>query len=237
MTLVETAKALSEVVVTATRTERTINDIPMPVQLVDQEQIERIGSIRLNEVLAEQTGLQMISDHGAGLQMQGLSSDYILILINGEPVIGRTAGTTDLSRLSVNNIERIGMIRGPSSSLYGSEAMAEVVNIITKDNALGWNGTLGTPSRSFNTWDAQAEAGYRGERLSARLFANRLRSDGYDITENICSPNRGSVPSAYLRTQAILPHQRPTATAGKQPLLPRSSNDQLNLTPRKNLFA
>ncbi len=89
----------------------------MPVQLVAKAQIERIGSLRLNEVLLEQTGLQMISNHGAGLQMQGLSSDYILILIDGEPVIGRTAGTVDLSRISVNNIERIEIIRGPSSSL------------------------------------------------------------------------------------------------------------------------
>ena len=182
--LIEATEALGEVIVTATRTERSIDNIPMPVQLVAEEQIERIGSLRLDEVLQEQTGLQMISDHGAGLQMQGLSSDYILILIDGEPVIGRTAGTVDLSRITVNNIERIEIIRGPSSSLYGSEAMAGVVNIITKDNATGWNGTLGTQYRSFRTWDAQAEVGCRGERLSARVFANRLRSDGYDLTDN-----------------------------------------------------
>ena len=182
--LAESSEALPDVVVTATRTERSIDNIPMPVQRVTEEQIDRIGSLRLDEVLQEQTGLQMISDHGAGLQMQGLSSDYILILIDGEPVIGRTAGTVDLSRITVNNIERIEIIRGPSSSLYGSEAMAGVVNIITKDNATGWNGTLGTQYRSFNTWDAQAEAGYRGERLSARLFANRLRSDGYDLSDH-----------------------------------------------------
>ena len=184
ITLIEATEALDEVVVTATRTERSVDNIPMPVQLVGQAQVQRIGSLRLDEVLQEQTGLQMISDHGSGLQMQGLSSDYILILIDGEPVIGRTAGTLDLSRISVNNIERIEIIRGPSSSLYGSEAMAGVVNIITKDNATGWNGTFGTQYRSFRTWDAQAEAGYRGKHLSARVFANRLRSDGYDLTDN-----------------------------------------------------
>ena len=185
--LTESSEVLNDVIVTATRTERSVDEVPMPVQVITQEQIDRIGSLRLNEVLQEQTGLQTVSDHGAGLQMQGLSSDYILILIDGEPVIGRTAGTTDLSRLTVNNIKRIEVIRGPSSSLYGSEAMAGVVNIITQDNEPGgntpvWNGTLSSQYRSFDTWDAQAEAGYRGERLSARLFANRLRSDGYDLT-------------------------------------------------------
>jgi hypothetical protein len=107
VTLLEATEALDEVVVTATRTERSSDDVPLPVQLITEAQIDRIGALRLDEVLQEQTGLQMISDHGAGLQMQGLSSDYILILIDGEPVIGRTAGTTDLSRLTVNNIERI----------------------------------------------------------------------------------------------------------------------------------
>nr|WKN34952.1 TonB-dependent receptor [Tunicatimonas sp. TK19036] len=185
--LAESSEALANVVVTATRTERAIDEVPMPVQIITSEQIERIGSLRLNEVLQEQTGLQMISDHGAGLQMQGLSSDYILILIDGEPVIGRTAGTIDLTRLTVNNIARIEIIRGPASSLYGSEAMAGVVNIITQGNEPGWSGTLGTQYRSFGTLDAHAEASYRNERLSAQLFINRLSSDGFDLSKETVS--------------------------------------------------
>lgn len=159
----------------------------MPVQIITEEEIERIGSLRLNEVLQEQIGLQMISDHGAGLQMQGLSSDYILILIDGEPVIGRTAGTIDLTRLTVNNIARIEIIRGPASSLYGSEAMAGVVNIITQGNEPGWSGTLSSQYRTFGTLDAHAEAGYRNDRLSAQVFVNRLSSKGYDLNPETVS--------------------------------------------------
>src|SRR5688500_15744599 len=92
-------KQLEEVVVTATRTLRSIKNVPVPVTVITQDKIERIGALRLNEVLAEQAGLQIISDHGTGIQVQGLSADYILILIDGEPVIGRTAGTLDLTRL------------------------------------------------------------------------------------------------------------------------------------------
>ncbi len=201
-----------QVVVTATRTERAADEVPIPVQVITEEQIDQMGSIRLNEVLQEQTGLQMVSDHGAGLQMQGLSSDYILILIDGEPVIGRTAGTTDLSRLTVNNITRIEIIRGPASSLYGSEAMAGVVNIITKENGLGWNGLVGTQYRSFGTWDAQADAGYRGEKLSARMSVNRLSSQGYDLTPETVS-------------QTLAPYQAYTLN----PKVSYKISDQLNL--------
>ncbi len=209
--LTEASNTLSDIVVTATRTERSVDEVPMPVQVITEEQIDQIGSLRLNEVLQEQTGLQMISDHGSGLQMQGLSSDYILILIDGEPVIGRTAGTVDLTRLTVNNIARIEIIRGPASSLYGSEAMAGVVNIITKGNEPGWNGAIGTQYRSFGTWDAQADAGYRGERFSARVSVNHLSSEGYDLTPETVS-------------QTLAPFQALTLA----PKVAYRINDQLN---------
>ena len=125
-------ESLNEVVVTATRTPRSVSNLPVPVTVIGQSAIERIGALRLNEVLMEQVGLQVITDHGTGLQLQGLSADYILILIDGEPVIGRTACTLDLTRLAVGNIQRIEIVKGPSSLLYGSEAMGGVVNIITK---------------------------------------------------------------------------------------------------------
>lgn len=174
---------LSDVVVTATRTTRKADEIPLPVQVIGEEEIEQMGSIRLQEVLAEQTGLQIISDHGNGLQMQGLNSDYILFLVDGEPLVGRTAGTLELNRIAVDNIKRIEIIKGPSSSLYGSEAMAGVVNIITKDPDSGFEGSLNTQHRSYNTHDIGTTLSYKQDNLSVSLFANRLRSDGYDLTE------------------------------------------------------
>jgi outer membrane receptor for ferrienterochelin and colicins len=225
----EEAEALDDVVVTATRTARAVDEIPVPVQLIDNEQIERIGSLRLDEVLQEQTGLQMISDHGSGLQMQGLSSDYILILIDGEPVIGRTAGTIDLSRLTVNNIERIEIIRGPSSSLYGSEAMAGVVNIITKGNDIGWQGSLGTQYRSFNTLDAQVDAGFRNERLSVRMFANRLSSQGYDLTPESVSQTLAPYQAFTLGPKLSYKISEQLQLNISSRFYRESSNDQLDL--------
>ena len=67
-----------------------------------------------------------------GIQIQGISSDYIQILIDGVPSIGRLSGNLSLDRFTLLNIERIEIIKGPSSSLYGSAALGGVINIITK---------------------------------------------------------------------------------------------------------
>lgn len=185
--LQQTAQELDDIVVTATRTNRKLDEVPVPVTIINQEQIQRMGALRLNEVLQEQTGLQMTSDHGTGLMMQGLPSEFILILLDGEPIIGRTAGTLDLERLSVDNIKQIEIIRGPSSSLYGSEALAGVINIITKESDDRFNLGLRSRGRSFGTFDVGVNTGFKGEKFSSHLFLNRLSSQGYDLNESTIS--------------------------------------------------
>lgn len=172
---------LDKIVVSASRSAQNVDQIAVPTKIITNETIKINGNIRLNEILEEQTGLQIYDDHGTGLQMQGLNSDYIMIAIDGEPVIGRTAGTLELDRITVNNIERIEIIKGPSSSLYGNEAMAGVVNIITKTPEIGWHANLGYKFRSFNTHDAFLSANYKKEKFGVQLDFNRLSSDGYNL--------------------------------------------------------
>ena len=122
-----TSKQLDEVVVTATRNERSMGALPMPVSLITKAQIKTIGSLRLNDVLTEQTGLVIVPQvnaQGNGIQMQGLNPDYTLILIDGEPIIGRYRGSLELSRIAVGNIKQIEIVKDPSSSLSGSDALA-----------------------------------------------------------------------------------------------------------------
>ncbi len=125
---------MEEVIVTSNRTPTKLGNIAVPVQTISQKTIKQIGSQRLKDILQEQAGLYITNGFGAGVQMQGLNPDYTLILINGEPLVGRTAGVLDINRISIGNIKKIEIVKGPSSSLYGSEAMAGVINIIT-DNA------------------------------------------------------------------------------------------------------
>ncbi len=189
---------LGEIVVSATRTNRSVEDLPMPVTVIGQEKIKETGAMRLSEVLREQTGLQVISNHGTGLQMQGLSSDYILILLDGEPLIGRTAGTLDLDRISVSNIERIEILRGPSSSLYGSEAMAGVVNIITKNNKSGVTASVQGRYRTHQTLDLSGDLGVSNNGWDIYAYYNRFRTDGFDL-----HPETPGLTSSAYRTHTF----------------------------------
>jgi outer membrane receptor for ferrienterochelin and colicins len=99
-------KSLNEVVVTATRTERKLGNVAIPTQIVSQKIIRLSGSLRLNDILQEQTGIFITGASGSGsvgggvfgngVQLQGLSPDHTMILLDGEPLIGRQGGVMDL---------------------------------------------------------------------------------------------------------------------------------------------
>jgi outer membrane receptor for ferrienterochelin and colicins len=144
------------VVVTATRTERKLSNLTVPVTIINAKTIQQNGSLRLTDILKEQTGINLTSGFGSGIQLQGLNPDYTIILINGEPLVGRTAGVLDLNRIALGNIKKIEIVKGPSSSLYGSEAMAGVINIIT-DASMGAPLTIGLRYGTYNTADANVE--------------------------------------------------------------------------------
>lgn len=175
---------LEEVVLTATRTYRQLSSLPLPVTLISKKQLERTGAIRLDEILNEQTGIITVPDESGfnGVQIQGIASDYVMILINGVPLVGRSAGNFDLSRLSVGNIKQIEIVKGPSSSLYGSEALGGVINIITEEPQDGdLRGNASYRLASFNTHEANLNIDRKKGKLGYSFFANTLSSDGYDL--------------------------------------------------------
>ncbi len=177
----DTLRRLDEVVVTATRTEKSLTDVPIPVAVVGAQQIKSMGALRLGDVLREQTGLSLVADHGQGIQIQGLGSEYTLLLLDGEPLIGRTAGTLDLTRVAVGNIQRVEVVKGPASALWGSDALAGVVNIITQKPQPGLRGSLRARYGTNRTADFGATLNAGGERMRFTLFGNRYSSAGYAL--------------------------------------------------------
>jgi len=179
---------LSEVkVVTGTRTERVLSSLPLPMIVITSEAIAKTGVTRLNEILNEQTGIILIPDESGfeGVQMQGLDAAYTMILIDGVPLVGRSSGVLDLSRVSVGNIERIEIVKGASSALYGSEAMGGVINVITKRPKKDmFSGNLSYRYASFNTNDANANLLWKKKKFAANLFTNFYSTDGYDLDKS-----------------------------------------------------
>ena len=177
------------IVSTATRTGIPIKDLPMPVMLIEGKHLEMMGSRRLNEVLQEQTGLALTTDpsgasNALGLQVQGFDASYTMIMIDGQPLIGRNSvGILDLSRITVANIERIEIIKGTSSAMYGSDALAGVVNIITKgQQGHGTQGIASLRYGTYNTMDATLDMGTTlpGNKASTSVSANYYGTDGFD---------------------------------------------------------
>jgi outer membrane receptor for ferrienterochelin and colicins len=178
------ADVLDEVVVTATRTERQLSTLPLPISVITSEEISRTGTPRLNQILNEQTGIILVPDESGfeGIQMQGLDAAYTMILIDGTPLVGRNAGTLDLSRISVGNIDRIEIVKGASSALYGSEAMGGVINVITKKPKYdSLSGNISYQYGTFNTNDINTNISGKKKRFSGQLFTNYFSSDGYDL--------------------------------------------------------
>jgi outer membrane receptor for ferrienterochelin and colicins len=154
--------------------------------LIKKNDIEKTNASRLSDVINEELGLITVSDFGGGegIQMQGLDSEYTLILIDNQPIIGRSAGTLDLDRISVGNIKQVEIVRGASSSLYGNEALAGVINIITDEPKKGFNGSLSSSYETHNTLDNNISLSYSNKNFKSTFFVNRYSSDGYDLNQN-----------------------------------------------------
>ncbi len=192
------SKEIQEVVITATRTERKLSNTAVPTTIISQKNIQQAGSLRLKDILQEQTGLFITNGFGAGVQMQGLNPDYTLILIDGEPLTGRTAGVLDINRLTVGNIKKIEVVKGPSSSLYGSEALAGVINVIT-DKSFAKKLNTSLRYGTYNTLDAGITAAQQFGKLGINAFTNYYRTDGFSIRPS--SVERAKLPITRFTPQ------------------------------------
>jgi TonB-dependent siderophore receptor len=179
--------ALREVVVTATKTERAQDDVPVAMSVITSKEIaQKGGYIDLSDVLQGQAGLdvQRSTTTGlAGLSVRGLGSvAHSLILIDGQPAdLMSYSGRSPLQIIDPSNVERVEIVRGAASSLYGSNAMSGVVNIITKHGkgdgktrvTVGYD-TLNSPLAIFSTNGVKDEFTYN---VSLRHF----RTQGFNM--------------------------------------------------------
>lgn len=181
---------LKEIVVTATSVREAKQDVPASVQVITSEDIKNSPAQDAGDLIAE-AGLGHVTKYGGALTgavgIRGLQSDWssmytsrVLILVNGS-----RAGTVNLAKIPARDIERIEIVKGPASVLYGSSAMGGVVNIITKEGeGSGYHGTLGGEAGSADYWKGFASAQGKEGRLDFFVSASREAKGDYEAADD-----------------------------------------------------
>lgn len=143
--------AQEEMVVTGTRTDLQLKDSPVRIEVVSQKDLKRLHAYTIKDALDNVPGVTLRRIHGRSgyeVYMQGYDADRVLVLVDGEEVPASTGSSVDVMQISTAGVERIEVVKGASSALYGSSAMGGVINIITQDppegNSARISGDLGS---------------------------------------------------------------------------------------------
>lgn len=137
ITLDEMFFQMDDIVVTSTRTDKLHKNVPVATEIISRKDILDSGALNVEDLLNGYSGvsLQTSVDGGSMLNILGMDSRYILILVDGQPITGKFNNHVSLDQIPASQVKKIEIIKGPNSSLYGSEAMAGVINIITLDTS------------------------------------------------------------------------------------------------------
>ncbi|MGV3623631.1 MAG: TonB-dependent receptor plug domain-containing protein [Archangium sp.] len=168
-------------VVTASRAERGLQDSTIATEVITREDIEATGSVTLGDLLEEHANLDVTRGlNGQNVRLQGMDMKYLLILVDGERVTGRIDGDIDLTRFMAEDIERVEIVRGPGSALYGADAIAGVVNIITRRGRKPFAGDVNVAGGSLGLFDLGGSASTKTGPFRARISMGYHRGDGWD---------------------------------------------------------
>ena len=179
---------LDPIVVTASRTPQPLLEIVADVTVIDADEIARSGAGDLAALLARQPGVEMIRNGGpgatSGVFLRGANAAQTLVLIDGVRVASVSSGATALEAIPLAQIERIEILRGPASSLYGADAIGGVIQIFTRK---GEPGVHANASASYGTFDTStAAAGISGGGATAHgsVQVAARHSDGFNAIVN-----------------------------------------------------
>lgn len=203
---------IEQVTITGTRTPQTLKSSPVLTQLITADEIKNVDAQTLPDILeVEMPGIEMASHGGVPvMNMMGLETQYSLILIDGERLAKGLQKTIDYSRINADNIERIEIIRGAGSALYGSEAIGGVINIITKKANKKFDVSANVRYKELNSKDhtqldldnadddyskkfyknidkqninANLNIGYKGKKINSSTFFNFKTVDAYKLSD------------------------------------------------------
>lgn len=193
---VDAIQTLDPIVVTATRSEKKLTDSPIRTEVVSENELKRTNASTLKDALENIPGILLREIHGKSgyeISLQGLSSDQVLVLIDGLPLAASTGSTVDLDQYLIASVDHIEVIKGAASAQYGSAAMGGVINIITKKVADGVSVSGQVDIGSYGKQNANGKAASINNHhekikieasngdFKGRFSADQLKSDGFAV--------------------------------------------------------
>jgi vitamin B12 transporter len=173
----------SNVFVTATRTPISKNNVIADVTSISSEDIERAGSSSLPELLQRQPGIEISNLGGPGkvstIGIRGTSSTHSIILVDGIRLSAATSGFSAIEHIPLSQIEKIEIVRGPASSLYGQDAIGGVIQIFTKKGVDGFKPYVGIGYGSYNTSNFQSGVRAGNNQTTYSINFSTINSDGF----------------------------------------------------------
>lgn len=186
---------LETVVVTATRTPKTLKDIPIVTHVITAEDIQKVDATNVKDMLQQELpGLEFTYSMGQQvLNMGGYDGNNILFLIDGERMAGESMDNIDFSRIDLSCVERIEIVKGAASTLYGSSAMGGVINIITKEPSSNWTAKINTRYEgATKEWRHGANLDFNISKVNSLTTFQMTDADALQLGEESSLPTYGS---------------------------------------------
>ncbi len=190
---------LDAVVVTGTRTPKFLKDTPIQTRVITSKDLMRLDATNVLDALQQELpGVEFsyAMNQQTHLNFSGFGGQGVLFLVDGERLAGETMDDVDFSRLTMDNVERIEIVKGAASALYGSNATGGVINIITKRTRKPWTLNVNARIAKHNEQRYGASYGVNGKFWNNMLTANYNRTDNYDV-HNAANPVTRVISTIY----------------------------------------
>ncbi|MFN3785426.1 MAG: TonB-dependent vitamin B12 receptor [Thiothrix sp.] len=227
LALAEEAATLDTIVVTADRKARTIDETLAPVSIITRADLDKYQATSIPDVLRHVPGINFSNSGGVGkatsVFVRGTNSSQVLVLIDGIKIGSATTGTVAFEDLPLEQVERIEVVRGPRSSLYGSEAIGGVIQIFTRKGGKGFQPAISVSAGSHNTQKANINLAGGDTTTWYNLNAGTEKTDGFNATANNKEPDA----DGYARNSIALRagHRFSTSTEAEVSLLQAQGNN------------
>ena len=175
---------LGTVVVTGTRTPKLLKDAPIITRVITSDDIKKVNANNVADLLkTELPGIEFsfAMDQQTSINMQGFGGNSVLFLVDGERLAGETLNNVDYERLNLDNVERIEIVKGAASTLYGSSAIGGVINIITRESDDPWNLNLNSRFSEHNDQRYGGTAGFNAGKFNSLTNVQYNNVDTYAV--------------------------------------------------------